>query len=69
MKILLNLIILATFALFMNSCSKCYDCVEIQDVLDANGNVIDQTEVHQDICTADLDEIKEREANGAVCSN
>lgn len=54
-------------ALF-SSCSKCYDCVETQDVLDSQGNVIDQTKVHENVCTADQDEIARRERNGAVCS-
>ncbi|MFT4753932.1 MAG: hypothetical protein ACI85Q_001487 [Salibacteraceae bacterium] len=50
-----------------SSCSKCYECVETQDILDSNGNVIDQTEVHQNVCTADQNEIVKRENNGAVC--
>lgn len=51
-----------------SSCSKCYDCVHTIDVLDGNGNVIDQTEVHESVCTADQDEIQRRENEGAVCS-
>ena len=50
------------------ACSKCYDCVEIQEVLDSNGNVIDHTEVHEEVCTIDKDEIDRRESNGATCS-
>jgi outer membrane protein assembly factor BamE (lipoprotein component of BamABCDE complex) len=52
----------------LNSCSKCYDCVETQNVIDSQGNVIDQTEVHENVCTSDQDEIARREQNGAVCS-
>ena len=52
-----------------SSCSKCYDCVETNNVYDSNGNLIDQYEVHDEVCTADNNEISEREANGAVCSN
>ena len=55
-------------ALMMVSCSKCYDCVETHNILDANGNVIDQTEVHEDVCTSSSDEIEKRESQGAVCS-
>jgi hypothetical protein len=53
---------------FLISCSKCYDCVETINVYDSNGNLIDQNQVHEEICTADNDEIENREANGAVCS-
>ncbi|UTW66518.1 hypothetical protein KFE94_18010 [bacterium SCSIO 12643] len=62
----LSVIILSV--ILFSSCSKCYDCVETQDVLDSQGNVIDQTEVHESVCTADQDEIARREQNGAVCS-
>ncbi|MGB0806917.1 MAG: hypothetical protein ACPGRC_09520 [Salibacteraceae bacterium] len=55
-------------SLFFTGCSKCYDCVHTQDVLDANGNVIDQTEVHENVCTANQEEINEKESAGAVCS-
>jgi hypothetical protein len=30
--------------------------------------VIDQTEVHEEVCTVDQDEIDRRESNGATCS-
>ena len=63
-----SLFILTIALGLFSSCSKCYDCVETQDVLDANGNVIDQTEVHESVCTADKDEIERRESQGAVCS-
>jgi hypothetical protein len=66
MKKLVLLLLLPVF--LFGSCSKCYDCVETQDILDSNGNVIDQTEVHESVCTADQDEIRKREATGAVCS-
>ena len=50
------------------SCSKCYDCVEVQQILDAQGNVIDESEVHEEVCTVDSKEISQRESDGAVCS-
>jgi hypothetical protein len=52
---------------FLVSCSKCYDCTEVRDIYDANGNVIDQQEVTDEVCTASSSEITDREANGATC--
>ena len=63
-RFFLAVIILIGFS----SCSKCYECVETQTILDSNGNIIDQTEVHENVCTANQDEIARRENNGAVCS-
>ena len=60
--------LLIAIGIGFSSCSKCYECVEQQNILDASGNVIDQTEVHESVCTADENEISERESNGAVCS-
>jgi hypothetical protein len=68
MKTIFYLFTIAVLSLSTASCSKCYDCVETQDILDANGNVIDQTEVHSEVCTAFQDEIDDRESNGATCS-
>jgi len=58
----------SVISLFFVSCSKCYECVEYQNILDSQGNVIDTTEVHEEVCTADQNEIERREDNGAVCS-
>ena len=68
MKTILHLAIVAVLGLSTSSCSKCYDCVETQEILDSNGNVIDHTEVHDEVCTASKDEIDKRESNGATCS-
>jgi len=68
MKTILYLFTFSVLAVNFTSCSKCYDCVETQEILDSNGNVIDHTEVHTDVCTATKDEIDERERNGATCT-
>lgn len=60
--LMISFLVATTFS--MCSCSKCYDCVETQDIYDANGNIIDQTEVTESVCTADSEEISNREANG-----
>lgn len=68
MKRIVYFCALMFFIITLNSCSKCYDCVETQNVIDNQGNIIDQTEVHESVCTSDQDEIARREQNGAVCS-
>ena len=68
MKTIFLGIAVAVLSIGFTSCSKCYDCVEIQEILDSNGNVIDHSEVHEEVCTVDNDEIARREADGAVCS-
>ncbi len=68
MKTILFISIVTLFSAGFTSCSKCYDCIETQEILDSSGNVIDETEVHESVCTADQDEISRRETNGAVCS-
>lgn len=68
MKTIFISVAVAVLSVGFTACSKCYDCVETQDILDSNGNVIDQTEVHEEVCTADQDEINRRESNGAICS-
>ena len=69
MKTIFLGIALAVFSTGFTSCSKCYDCVEIQEILDSNGNVIDHSEVHEEVCTIDNAEIERREADGATCSH
>lgn len=68
MKTIFYLFATTVLSLSMVSCSRCYDCMERQEILDSSGNVIDYTEVHEDVCTANEDEILEREQNGAVCT-
>ena len=68
MKTIFLGVIVGVLSLGFTSCSKCYNCVEVQEILDGNGNVIDHSEVHEEVCTVDSDEISRREANGAVCS-
>lgn len=69
MKTILYLFTISVLATNFVSCSKCYDCVETQEILDTNGNVIDHTEVHTDVCTVSQDEIDRMEQNGATCSS
>ena len=69
MKKLFPVLILFLLTLQFTACSKCYECVETVEILDSNGNVIDTTVSTANICTADTDEIKRREADGAICSN
>lgn len=69
MKKLLPVLVLLFLMLEFSACSKCYECVETVDILDSNGNVIDTAESREEVCTADTDEIKRREADGAICSN
>lgn len=61
-------ILILFIMLLFTSCSKCYDCVETHNILDSNGNIIDQTEVHENVCTSDQNEITRKENAGAVCS-
>ncbi len=68
MKTLFYLFAFSIIFISISSCSKCYDCVTQQNILDSNGNVIDQSEVHEDVCTASNDEIAQKEQDGAVCS-
>lgn len=51
----------------LESCSKCYECSEQVLVEDANGVVIDTVETTETLCTANSDEIEQRERNGAIC--
>jgi len=67
-----TLFALFLFATLSFSCSKCYDCttqVEIE-ITDENGNVTgtDSQTVSEEICTADENEVDNKEADGYSCS-
>jgi hypothetical protein len=49
------------------SCSQCYECSSTSYITDGSGNVVDTTSTTNDICTANADEITDREADGEVC--
>ena len=61
-----------TVALFaialLSACSTCYECYTEVPLVDANtGDTLDVTTSSEPFCTADPDEVAEREADGAVC--
>lgn len=65
-KIALLSSVLLTLGLL--SCSKCYDCTRQVEITDGNGNVIDTSEQSEEVCTADDNEIDNKEADGYDCS-
>lgn len=57
-----------TIALFMSACSTCYECYELVPEIDANtGDTLGYIPNTEDFCTADPNEVSEREAEGAIC--
>ena len=60
--------LIAILTILISSCSKCYECIEYHEIVDGQGNVIDTTQVQESVCTANQEEIRKRESNGAVCS-
>lgn len=68
MKNILAIAILAcSTLLFASSCSTCYECEEDVVITDNSGNPIDTTSNSEELCTADREEITDREDDGAVC--
>tara|TARA_Y100000782_G_C10186278_1_gene266804 strand:- start:5597 stop:5797 length:201 start_codon:yes stop_codon:yes gene_type:complete len=61
-------LIIAVIAGSFASCSKCYDCTTTVEITDANGNVIDTEEQSEEVCTANKDEVDDKEADGYSCS-
>ena len=63
--LLFSLIVSTVF--FLSSCSKCYDCTQTIYIYDSNGNVIDEQEAHDELCTADSKMIDDKESSGWDC--
>ena len=62
MKYLATLLI--AFGLF--SCSDCYECSQLTYIT-VNGQVIDSTEVTEDVCTTDQDVLDDYYQDGYTC--
>jgi len=63
-----NIIFPALILLFaVNACSTCYECTEEVVIYDAQGNPVSSKDNVDEFCTADQNEVKERENEGARC--
>ncbi|MEX2596566.1 MAG: hypothetical protein WEC59_06500 [Salibacteraceae bacterium] len=64
-----NLIFPTVFLLAISTCacSTCYECENEVELTDGNGNVIETTTNTEEFCTADSEEVVQRENEGAVC--
>ncbi len=63
-----KLVFLAIFAMNLSACSTCYECSTDIPLVDANtGDTISSNENVEEFCTADGQEVEEREKDGAVC--
>ena len=69
MKNIFTILLVASFfGMISTSCSKCYDCSRSVVIEDSQGNPIDTTNTNEEVCTADQDEIDNREEEGYSCS-
>jgi hypothetical protein len=62
-----RLLLFTLFALSLSACSTCYKCTEEVVYYDNNGNPIDSNDNVEEFCTADAEEVKSREDEGASC--
>jgi hypothetical protein len=55
-------------AIGISACSTCYECSQLIPLIDATtGDTIDYTIDIDEFCTADVNEVNEKEAEGAHC--
>jgi len=62
-----NLILLATIAVVLGSCSTCYECSTDITITDASGDSLGTSENVEEFCTADGQEVEDKENDGATC--
>lgn len=60
-------LLIAFAALGMYACSDCYECKQNSYITDINGNIIDSTQVVEDVCTADQDVLDDYYNDGYIC--